>query len=102
MPVIDEAPAKTETEYRGPHIHVKIPPQVSQPTAQYLYQGFQSVNSGMPPTYLGESPANVVPKHTHFEEPYALYVHLRVHYSQTTNSGTQMVNPGMTYPQWLP
>lgn len=66
---------------------------MDQPTVQYMYQGLQYANFGIPFAYH-VAPLVVVPPHAYPRAPYALY---GVQYAHTANLGTQMGNSGLMY-----
>lgn len=78
VPITANAPDENEPEYKAPPIHVQIPSQVSQPTALYPYQYFQS---GIPLAYP-RAPFVVSPPFAYPGAPYALY---GVQHGQTVN-----------------
>lgn len=65
--VIVETPNDYEDEYKGPSLHFRLPPRVTQPTVQNLNQGVQ-----IPPPYPRAS-STVAPLFMYPGAPYAPY-----------------------------
>lgn len=78
-PVTTEAPTEKRFEYKGPPIHVQVPPHVVQPAMQYPNQGY---HSEMPGAFPGESSSSVSHHYAYTE---VSYVPFGFHYGQTSH-----------------
>lgn len=76
-----------EFEYKGPPIHVQVPPPVVQPAMQHTNQGY---HSGMSLAYPRASSSNVA-QNAYTGSP---YVQFGIHYGQTSH---QIVDLGLVH-----
>lgn len=78
-----------EFEYKGPLIHVHVPPLMVQPAMQHPNQGHPP---GIPLAYPGAlSSTPVAPQHAQAGAPYVTF---GIHHGQTSH---QTVNPGLRH-----